>query len=62
MRTVTIDVVADSRIIGHLEHAESHFADWDEMSQKARQMAMELCPECKELQIRVAGICLLDVT
>lgn len=56
MRTLTIDVVADDLVIGQLEHAESYFTDWDELGQKARQMARELCPGCRNLQLWMAGI------
>ncbi|MCE5322342.1 hypothetical protein LLG46_03385 [bacterium] len=61
MRTLTIDVVADDLVIGQLEHTESYFADWDELARKARQMARELCPGCRKLQLWAADICLLDL-
>ncbi|NLN75183.1 MAG: hypothetical protein GX139_02585 [Armatimonadetes bacterium] len=62
MRTLTIDVVADDLVIGQLKHAESYFADWGEMSRKARQLANEACPGYRKLQLRAADICLLDLT
>lgn len=62
MKTLTIDVVADGTVIGQVEHAESHFADWEALGEQAKQMAREQCPECKRLELSIGAVCLLDVS